>query len=105
MIKLLEPELLLKVRKEDQAMVKELIPECEQEFVDIMKKETSGETEYKCKLTLLENETMSAEQGSDCGGVILFNVNRKIVCNNTLKSRLDLCFEELLPQIRSILFP
>lgn len=78
-------------------MVKELIPECEQEFKDIMEKEANGEVEYKCKLTLLENEFMTADQGGECGGVILYSVNRKIVCNNTLKSRLDLCFEELLP--------
>jgi len=41
MIKLLEPEILLKCRKEDQDLVRNLIPECEQEFLDIMKKEAS----------------------------------------------------------------
>ena len=33
------------------------------------------------------------------------SLDKRIVCNNTLQSRLDLCFEELLPQIRKNLFP
>ena len=107
MIKLLEPELLLKCRKEDQKLVQDLIPECEQEFVDIMTKESSSETEvqYKTKLRLLEGEYLTIEEGGECGGVVLYTLNRKIVCPNTLKSRLDLCFEELLPHIRRLLFP
>lgn len=43
MIKLLEPELLLKCRKEDQELVKTLIPECEEEFKAIMDKEVGDE--------------------------------------------------------------
>jgi V-type H+-transporting ATPase subunit E len=104
MIKLLEPELLIKCRKEDQDLVKSLIPECESEFVDIMTREVS-EGEYKTKLRLLDGEQLTAEEGGECGGVVMYNLNRRIVCPNTLKSRLDLCFEELLPHIRRLLFP
>lgn len=60
---------------------------------------------YECELKLLEGEHLTPEEGGECGGVILTNTNRKIVCINTLKSRLDLCFEELLPHIRKLLFP
>jgi V-type H+-transporting ATPase subunit E len=106
MIKLLEPELLLKCRKEDQDLVKSLLPECEQEFVEIMKKETSeSDQEYSTKLRLVDTEYLTLEEGGECGGIVLFTTNRKIVCFNTLKSRLDLCFEELLPHIRKLLFP
>ena len=104
MVKLLEPELLLKCRKEDQELVKSLISECENEFHELMAKE-APEGEYKTKLKLLEGEYLTPEEGGECGGVIMFNSNRKIVCTNTLKSRLDLCFEELLPHIRKLLFP
>jgi len=41
---------------------------------------------------------------SCCGGVILSAREGKIVCRNTLDSRLDLCFESLVPQIRGLLF-
>jgi V-type H+-transporting ATPase subunit E len=110
MIKLLEPELNLKCRKEDQELVRSLIPECETEFADIMDKETAynedgSRNEYKTKLKLVDDLYLTAEEGGECGGVVLFTINRKIVCSNTLKSRLDLCFEELLPHIRKLLFP
>ena len=104
MIKLLEPELHLKCRKEDQELIKSLIPECENEFFELMKKEAS-EGEYKTHLKLMEGEFLTPEDGGECGGIIIFTPNRKIVCINTLKSRLDLCFEELLPHIRKLLFP
>ncbi len=105
MIKLLEPQLLITCRKEDAKLVKDLIPECEKHFVETMKKEASGDKEYSTKLTLVETSYFTAEQGGDCGGVVLTSLDKRIVCNNTLASRLDLCFEELLPHIRRILFP
>ena len=46
MIKLLEPEVIVKVRKEDAALVRSLIATCEQEFEDKMLSETNQE--YKC---------------------------------------------------------
>jgi len=106
MIKLLEPTLLLICRKEDVQLVKELIPECEKLFLEIMLREAaSGDKEYKTKLTLNDSSFLSVEQGSECGGIVLTSTDRRIVCSNTLMSRLDLCFEELLPHIRRILFP
>jgi V-type H+-transporting ATPase subunit E len=107
MIKLLEPELYLKVKKEDLDLVRRLIPECEREFVEIMKREIKEEVEkeYATKLIILEGEFLTPEDGGECGGVILYSKDRKIVCGNTLLARLQLCFEELLPDIRNQLFP
>lgn len=68
-----------------------------------MKKETNED--YKTKLNLNETEFLTPDQGGECGGVVLYSLDKRIVCNNTLKSRLDLCFEELLPHIRRVLFP
>lgn len=84
-------------------MVISILPECEKEFSEIMLKETNEE--YKTKLTLNQEEFLTQEQGGECGGVVMYTTDKRIVCNNTLKSRLDLCFEELLPHIRRILFP
>lgn len=39
------------------------------------------------------------------GGVIATADTGRIVCDNTMKARLDLIYEELLPSIRAILFP
>ena len=61
--------------------------------------------EFTCELTILENEFLTAEEGGQCGGIVMCNENKRIVCSNTLKERLDLVFEELLPVIRKELFP
>jgi vacuolar-type H+-ATPase subunit E/Vma4 len=103
MIKLLEPELLIKVKKEDLALVRELKPECEKEFKEIMTRETPDE--YSCELKIVDSEFITPEQGGELGGILLYSASRKIVCPNTIKNRLDLCFEELLPEIRKKLFP
>ena len=116
MIKLLEKELLIRCRREDVEMLKELIPECEKEYQAIMKREVvqaelnddgtpAVQIEYKTKLILNTDLPLRPDEGGECGGVILTTTNERIVCNNTLKSRLDLCFEELLPHIRRLLFP
>lgn len=88
-------------------MLKEIIPDCEKQYFEIMKREASNESgiEYKTKLTLVTTDYLTTEQGGEYGGVVLTSLDKRIVCNNTLKSRLDLCFEELLPHIRNILFP
>lgn len=103
MIKLLEPGLLIKCRKEDVELIKGLKNDCESEYEQIMMEETKNE--YKCILTIVESEFLTTEQGGDCGGIVLYSQDRKIVCPNTLMNRLDLCFEELLPVIRKQLFP
>ena len=103
MIKFLEPEILLKCRKEDMKLLEELVPECEKEYAEIMLRET--DQEYNTKLTMVEGEYLTNELGGECGGIIMMSLDRKIVCSNTLKGRLDLCFEELLPEIRNVLFP
>lgn len=60
-----------------------------------MKRETKED--YRTTLHIIDSEYLNSETGGECGGVILYNENRKIVCINTLYSRLNLCFEELLP--------
>jgi hypothetical protein len=41
MIKLLEKELLLKCKRDDLQLIRELIPECEEEYVEIMAREVN----------------------------------------------------------------
>ena len=103
MIKLLEDELELKVREEEVDLVKGIISECESEYTDIMKRETTRD--YACSLSVMEDQFLSVENGGRCGGVILYAHNRRIVCSNTLEDRLNMVFESELPKIRNGLFP
>ena len=103
MIKLLEPEVHLQVREQDVDLAKSMIKECENMFKEFMLKETKRD--YVTKLFVYEDRHLTNEKGGECGGVILTNTDRRIVCINTIESRLSQCFEELLPEIRRLLFP
>ena len=98
MVKLLEKECFVKVRKADVNYVKSVIKDCESEFVKLMKKETKRD--YECKLSILEDDFIEDEYG----GVILMNKDKKIIINNGLKDRLMLTKEHHLPTIKKMLF-
>ena len=99
MVKLLEKECYIKVRKNDLKYVKSIIKECENEFAKVMKKETNRD--YSCKLSVIEDEFMEDE----FGGIIMMNKDKKIIINNGLKDRLNLTKEHHLPEIKNMLFP
>ena len=61
--------------------------------------------DYACTLKIREDIFLTKENRGDCGGVILFAHNRRIVCSNTLEDRLMQVFEAELPSIRKGLFP
>lgn len=70
MIKLLEKELFLKVRREDIKLVKDLIPECEKEYSEIMLEQTKEE--YTTKLIMNEKDYLNNMEGGECGGIVLY---------------------------------
>ena len=98
MVKLLENECYIKSRKDDVKYIQSIIKQCENEYTQLMKKETKRD--YVCKLTLLEDEFIEDEYG----GIVLMNKDKKIIVNNGLKDRLMLTKEHNLPQIKKMLF-
>lgn len=86
MVKLMEDELELMVREDEVPMVLSMLSECQEEYSELMLRETTRE--YSCRLTVREDKYLSKEYGGECGGVILFAHNRRIVCSNTLEDRL-----------------
>mmetsp|Transcript_10174 Transcript_10174/g.21231 ORF Transcript_10174/g.21231 Transcript_10174/m.21231 type:complete len:223 (+) Transcript_10174:124-792(+) len=102
LIKIEESDTVIYCRKEDAATVKKVLPDAVKEYVEIMKRESS--------VTLKPNVTMNTDSNKDLvesthGGILMTALNGKIVCDNTMSSRLQLVYEELLPAIRAILFP
>ena len=102
LIKIEENDTEIYCRKEDAATVKKVLPAAVKEYVEIMKRESS--------VSLKPNVTMNTDSGKDLletthGGILMTALNGKIVCDNTMSTRLTLVYEELLPAIRAILFP
>lgn len=102
LIKIEEMEVTVFCRGEDEATVKKVLPAAVKEYVEIMKREST--------VVLEPTVTVNSERNKDLsdvtyGGIVLTALNGKIVCDNTMASRLKLVYLELLPAIRAILFP
>ena len=106
MIKLIEPSLQIKCRREDVGDINKMTSDLEKQYRDFMSQET-GRDEYECTLTVLDEAGMYLTEDKDqgCGGIVLYTENSRIVCPNTLANRLELAMEEMLPLIRNTLFP
>jgi V-type H+-transporting ATPase subunit E len=94
---MLEPELVIQVRKQDEGFVKGIISTCEKEYSKLLKKETGRD--YSCTLSLHTDSLKSP-----LGGVYLFDKTLKIECTNDLESRLELSYGKLLPEIKRKMF-
>ena len=102
LIKIEENETVIYCRKEDKATIEKVLPAAVKEYITIMKEAST--------ITLSPKVTMNTDAAADLpgtsyGGLVMTALNGRIVCDNTLSSRLELVYEELLPSIRAILFP
>ena len=100
LIRLLEQKVTIKCRKEDVELIKGLLDEVKENYIKFMKdnvnKDVNVEIEITDKLYLKDE---------DIGGVVLYCNGYKIVYDNSLKSRLALCFDDSVPDFRNQLFP
>lgn len=103
MIRLLEENVVLKVREGEQDMVADLLEECQDQYAQHMLDNTGRE--YATKLTIMQDKFLNKEEGSEFGGVMLYAHRGRIVVANTLLDRMNLVFEVALPDIRAMLFP
>jgi V-type H+-transporting ATPase subunit E len=103
LIQIDETEVTIYTRASDVPIVQGLLAAAVKEYVELIQRATGG-------VVLQPHVTINPDRSKDlpestCGGVFLTARNGLITCDNTLKSRLNLVYEELLPAIRAILFP
>uniref|UniRef100_A0A6U3VEJ0 V-type proton ATPase subunit E n=1 Tax=Ditylum brightwellii TaxID=49249 RepID=A0A6U3VEJ0_9STRA len=102
LIKIEEISVVIYTRAEDVSVVQQILPDAISEYVDIMERESG----IKLKPNVTVSEDPAKVLGASTqGGVILTARDGRIVCDNTMQSRLTLVYSELLPSIRAILFP
>lgn len=108
----MEPEVYIRCKKEDEDIVKSVIDSAVTEYKTLMKKEVKffKDKEVPCKVQIdaskylpLYNEQEGTE--SCMGGIVMHAKKGRIVCSNTLDDRLQLCYQEAIPDVRRILFP
>ena len=103
----MEANVNIRCRKSDAEIIKEILPEINDIYVSRLKSEIPKlkGMNIKCRLTLDEKQYLpelnSKESGlaSCLGGIELMAHKNKIVCNNTLDTRLELCYQDALPEI------
>jgi len=111
-----DAEVEVRCRAGDKELVKEVLPEAVERFKELYKKiveednkkkGTGFTTDFEHDPVLQPKITISDETLPETaiGGVILTSYNGRIVCSNTIESRLSIASEKCLPAIRKVLFP
>jgi len=111
-----DAEVEVRCRACDKELVKEVLPEAIERYKeeykrlteeDNKKKGTGFTTDFEHDPALKPKVTVSDDvlPDSALGGVILTSLNGRIVCCNTIESRLSIASEKCLPAIRKVLFP
>ncbi|CAA3010249.1 V-type proton ATPase subunit E-like [Olea europaea var. sylvestris] len=103
LLRLKEPSVLLRCRKEDVGFVESVLDSAKKEYA---KKATVHPPEIIVDSVYLPPAPSHAnEHDLFCsGGVVLASRDGKIVFENTLDARLDVVFRKKLPEIRKLLF-
>ena len=104
MVRMLETQIYVKCREEDKEDIEAMIEDLQTQYSEFMTEKT-GRDEYATAINMIEDDFLTADEDQDCGGVVVFNSEKTIVCKNMIVSRLKQAFEECLPAIRTTLFP
>eukprot|EP00382_Lankesteria_abbotti_P003917 CAMPEP_0113849244 /NCGR_PEP_ID=MMETSP0372-20130328/2997_1 /TAXON_ID=340204 /ORGANISM="Lankesteria abbotti" /LENGTH=232 /DNA_ID=CAMNT_0000818961 /DNA_START=48 /DNA_END=746 /DNA_ORIENTATION=+ /assembly_acc=CAM_ASM_000359 len=109
LLALLEDEVYIRMREEDKIHSASVMELASEKYTKIIQATVGVKKTVKVHLDkqrVLPPGPKSASGGRTClGGVIVTNLNRKIVVDNTLDARLDLVVTDCLPDIRKMLFP
>jgi len=101
-VKLDEPQAFVLCREVDHTLVTSVIPKSCQEY-----KRLTGK-DVKLSIDTINRLNPPRIEGSDqpacAGGIMLSTAEGRIICNNTLEQRLSMTYDQLLPNIRMMMF-
>ncbi|CAF0970539.1 unnamed protein product [Rotaria magnacalcarata] len=91
---LMEPNIMIKCRQDDYGLVQRLIPDAIRRYKQILQKENIN--------TTIDDKNFLAD--NIAGGVEFYALEGKIKVSNTIETRLEMIFNQMLPEIRQDLF-
>ena len=100
LIKIEENDVTVFCRAKDVSTVRKILDAAVAEYVEIMQRESGVTLNPVVKLNDDDSKHLTEKSS---GGILLTALDGKLVCDNTMQSRLALVYEELLPSIRAIL--
>ncbi|KAF9185169.1 V-ATPase V1 sector subunit E [Haplosporangium sp. Z 767] len=92
LFRLLEPEVTVKYRKADKETIERLLPDVKARYEEA--------TKQSIKIDLLDDHLPA----DSAGGVIVAGNGGRTLCNNTPEARLAILEENMLPDVRNMLF-
>jgi len=101
-VKIFESDVEIYCRKSDIPLVEAVIDDAAKEYVELFKKEANADVAVELTVNTIDERCLPE---SSTGGVVLTALNGKIVCDNTLRTRLGQVNYDLKPEIRNQLFP
>lgn len=99
LVTLMEENVKIKCRECDLKLCTKLTRVAEKAYTKLMKEDCGRDV----KITTRLDTNYLPDNGA--GGVILLGASNRIVCDNTLESRLKIVFQDLQPVVRQMLFP
>jgi len=108
----MEGEVHIRCRKSDLELVKSVSAQATEEYKQMLKKEVKlfKDKDVPLKLVIEDHKFLheyeETEGAESCmGGIMLHARKGRIVCSNTIDERLQLVYQEAIPEIRTLLFP
>ena len=77
MIRLLEPEVFVQVREDDQGEVEGMVSDLQDEYAQFMQEKTGRE--YTCNVSIYEHP-LTEDMDENCGGVVVYSQDKRIWC-------------------------
>lgn len=93
--KLRETDAKVRCRERDVATVRSVLEDAQREL-----REKSGNKD----ITVVLDDLRLSDEQCKSGGVVVVGYGDRIVVDNTMDRRMELCFEQSLPLIRKVLF-
>jgi len=130
LVKMMEPEVVIYPLQRDKALIQEIVEDCKKDYEEITERELGEKKEIIIRIAdnnyLIERNLIdlsdvdvaditdehehsikltNQEDDKICfGGVVLKDKTERIICKNTLDLRTEIAFQQLLPEIRKIMF-
>jgi V-type H+-transporting ATPase subunit E len=108
----MEGDVFIRCRKSDLTYVLEVYKQAAEEYKHLMSTEVKvfKGKDVPCKITVESNKHLPEYDETDgaqscMGGIMLHAKKGRIVCSNTIDERLQLVYQEAIPEIRRMLFP
>lgn len=103
LIKLDDTEAVVNCRKQDEQLVDAVLPAAVKEYTDKTGRTVKVTVDRALYLPPPKSE-VAAGLDYCSGGVVLASHNGRIVCDNTLDTRLNIAFSDVLPLVRGKMF-